>query len=232
MASTESDTLRAQAAAAGFQVGDYVHMKTRSHTTAAPITAFSDERGAVVAHWQYGGCVTALGELRVSTGHRRLDQFPQQAPYAFYGEPGRMAEHLNRAGCYLGAECFAGVLVVTVGGGPVQVWATTEPRPTHPAAIYMRVDGLTAQLFEAKEAAAAACGLQSYAGIRYDPEWEGSFPEMVGDLLISLLHHAAALGEPLNLVQLTEQAQRRFAAQQGNRVPAACAPSQAEQYTP
>ncbi|MDF7815486.1 MULTISPECIES: hypothetical protein [Hymenobacter] len=72
----------AQAAAAGFTVGAYVHMSTRDYTVAAPIREFSFSDGEVVAVWMNGACRTPLSELRLSTGHRTRQQFP--AGYEFF----------------------------------------------------------------------------------------------------------------------------------------------------
>lgn len=90
MAYSTPQQLAAKAAAQGFRVGAYVHMSTRTAATAAPIRKFLGLNGQVQAVWMGGACRNLLGELRLSSQHRLLYQFP--AGYEFFFSPLLIAE--------------------------------------------------------------------------------------------------------------------------------------------
>lgn len=137
MAYPTPSELLAQAAEAGFRVGDYVHMATRDFHTAAPIREFSMSDGQLVAVWMNGACRTPLPALRHSAGHRPRSQFA--AGYEYFLTPGLIAQVVRQAGGSTPGAPYSAVFVRGFGTGQVEAWGTSAARPEDPAAVFVRL---------------------------------------------------------------------------------------------
>jgi hypothetical protein len=130
----------AQAAAAGFAVGDYVHHHSRDHRAAGPIKSFSMCDGTLTVSWMDGAARCALSEVRLSQGHRRRAQFGEG--YEFFTSPALIAQALHQVGHGEpgpGAP-YRGVWVLGFGTDQAEVWATAQPRPSDAETAFMRLD--------------------------------------------------------------------------------------------
>jgi hypothetical protein len=125
----------AKAAAKGFRVGAYVHMSTRNTETAAPIREFSSIKGLVQAVWMGGACRNLLGELRLSSQHRLLYQFP--AGYEFFTSPQLVAEASRQAGSSAATADYTGAWVKDYGRAGTDTWVTTDPNPQAEGAVFV-----------------------------------------------------------------------------------------------
>nr|GEX01772.1 hypothetical protein [Tanacetum cinerariifolium] len=127
--------LAARAAAAGFRVGAYVHMSTRTAATAAPIREFANLNGQVQAVWMGGACRNLLGELRLSSQHRLPYQFP--AGYELFLSPHLIAEASRQAGSSAATEEYTAARVKDFGSAAPDTWVTTDPNPQSECAVFV-----------------------------------------------------------------------------------------------
>lgn len=127
--------LAAKAAEKGFRVGAYVHMSTRTATTAAPIREFSNLNGQVQVVWMGGACRNLLGELRLSSQHRLNYQFP--AGYEFFTSPQLVAEASRQAGSSAATAGYTAAWVKGYGSANTDTWVTTDPHPQGESAVFI-----------------------------------------------------------------------------------------------
>lgn len=135
MAYPTPQQLAAKAAAHGFRVGAYVHMSTRTAATAASIREFSGLNGQVQAVWMGGACRNLLGELRLSSQHRLLYQFP--AGYEFFLNPPLIAEASRQAGSSAATGHYTAAWVKEYGSAATDTWVTTDPSPQGEHAVFV-----------------------------------------------------------------------------------------------
>ncbi|TVT36801.1 hypothetical protein FNT36_25140 [Hymenobacter setariae] len=135
MAYLTPQQLAANAAEQGFRVGAYVHMSTRTAATAAPIREFSGLNGQVQAVWMGGACRNLLGELRLSSQHRLLYQFP--AGYEFFTSAQLVAEASRQAGSGAATDGYTAAWVQGYGSANTDTWVTADPCPQGPSAVFV-----------------------------------------------------------------------------------------------
>lgn len=135
MAYPTPQQLAAKAAEQGFRVGAYVHMSTRTAATAAPIREFAGLNGQVQAVWMGGACRNLLGELRLSSQHRLLYQFP--AGYEFFLSPLLISEASRQAGSSAATDLYTAAWVKDYGSAATDTWVTTDASPQGEHAIFV-----------------------------------------------------------------------------------------------
>jgi hypothetical protein len=125
-----------QAAASGFQIGDYAHHYRRDHRAAMNIENFEMRSGVLGAMLMFQCCFVPLTDLRLSTGHKRPAEF---APgYEFVAGGVQLATVLREAeaAAFHLEHAYTGAWVRGAGSGSPEVWLTSDPEPTAPSTVF------------------------------------------------------------------------------------------------